>query len=217
MTMFNDSTRDQLKGILNHMVNDVTIALFIKKESCETCEETKSYMEELSSITDKLHLKIYDIEADKKMADLYNVTLTPSIVLLDNNDNYKRIKFNGIPAGHEINSLINSIIEVSGKSQDLSDTTMERLNKINTPVDIKVFVTLGCPHCPGAVSKAHKLALLNPNISADMIEAQTFNDLSDKFNVSSVPKIVINDKYEFIGDQPLEVLLSEIEKAQGAA
>ncbi len=49
-----------------------------------------------------------------------------------------------------------------------------------------------------------------------MIEAQTFYDLSDEYNVSSVPKIVINDIYEFVGNQPLEVFLEEIEKTQVA-
>jgi len=98
----------------------------------------------------------------------------------------------------------------------LPESITERLSKVNKPVNIKVFVTLGCPHCPGAVEKAHYLALLNDNITADMIEAQTFYDLSEEYNVSSVPKIVINDIYEFVGNQPLEVFLEEIEKTQVA-
>lgn len=216
MVNFNDEIRKQLKEIFDRMDKDVTIALFTSKNKCSTCDETTSYMEEITDITDKLHLTKLDIDENQELAKEYDVTLTPSMVLLDNENNYTRIKFNGIPAGHEINSLINSIIEVSGSTQELSDSAMERLNKITNPIDIKVFVTLSCPHCPGAVSKAHKLALENPNISASMIEAQTFGELSEKFNVSSVPKIVINDKYEFVGDQPLDVFLSEIEKAQVA-
>lgn len=216
MVTFNDEIRAQLREIFDKMDKDVTIALFTKKENCSTCDETSDYMEEITSITDKLHLTKFDVDEDHELAKEYDVTLTPSIVLLDNENNYTRIKFNGIPAGHEINSLINSINEVSGSTQDLSDSAMERLNKITNPIDIKVFVTLSCPHCPGAVSKAHKLALENNNISASMIEAQTFGELSERFNVSSVPKIVINDKYEFVGDQPLDVFLAEIEKAQVA-
>ncbi len=50
-----------------------------------------------------------------------------------------------------------------------------------------------------------------------MIEAQTFYELSDKFNVSGVPKIVINDEYELIGNQPLEAFMDVIEKAQAAS
>ncbi|MBZ2175135.1 thioredoxin family protein [Schnuerera sp. xch1] len=182
-----------------------------------TCEETQSYIEEIYSISEKLHLKLYDINVDKDLAKEYNVSLVPSIIILDDNENYKGIKFNGIPAGHEINSLVTSILEVSGKSERLTDKTIERLSNISNPIDIKVFVTLGCPHCPGAVGKAHKLALENSNINAEMIEAETFFELSQKYNVSSVPKIVINDKYEFVGDQPLDVFLDNIEKANKRA
>lgn len=216
MTMFNNEIRNQLKEMFEKMDKDVTMALFTKEEDCSTCKETVSFLEELESIIDKLKLEVYDLNKDEELAKKYDVSLSPSIVLLDGQKNYKRIKFNGIPAGHEINSLISSILEVSGSGEDLSQGVMDRLNKVTNLTDIKVFVTLGCPHCPGAVSKAHKLALENPNISASMIEAQTFAELSNQFNVSSVPKIVINDKYEFVGNQPLETFLSEIEKAQAA-
>jgi glutaredoxin-like protein len=157
-----------------------------------------------------------DLDKDSDKAKEYGVTMAPSLVLLDKDKNYKRIKFNGVPSGHEINSFISSVMEVSGNSQELPKEIMERIEKIDKPVNIKLFVTLACPHCPGAVEKAHKLALENPNIHADMIEAQTFYDMSEKYNVSSVPKIVINDEFEFVGNQPLEVFLDEIEKTQVA-
>jgi alkyl hydroperoxide reductase subunit AhpF len=68
-----------------------------------------------------------------------------------------------------------------------------------------------CPHCPGAVQKAHKLAMLNKNITGEMIEAQTFYELSESYRVSGVPKIVINETHELIGNQPIERFLDLIE------
>jgi protein-disulfide isomerase len=53
--------------------------------------------------------------------------------------------------------------------------------------------------------------MLNNNIKGEMIEAQTFYDLSTKYNVSGVPKIVINDKFELLGNQPVEEFLKKIE------
>jgi alkyl hydroperoxide reductase subunit AhpF len=90
---------------------------------------------------------------------------------------------------------------------------LDRIAKINKPVNIKVFVTLSCPHCPGAVQNAHRLAMLNPNIKAEMIEANTFPALSQQYKVSGVPKIVINETFELLGNQPLEAFLNEIEKS----
>ncbi|SMP46482.1 protein disulfide oxidoreductase [Anoxynatronum buryatiense] len=214
MKLLNDEVQAQLKTVFENMQKDVTIALFIKEDPCETCQETSDFLNELVATSPHLHLKMYDIERDHAIAEQYNVKMVPSIVLLDQDQQYQRIKFNGIPAGHEINSFVKGILEVAGAGAPLSGEVMDRLSEVKHPVNIKVFVTLGCPHCSGAVEKAHKLALSNEYIDAEMIEAQTFYDLSDRFNVSSVPKIVINDDFEFVGNQPLETFLEEIEKIQ---
>ena len=57
------------------------------------------------------------------------------------------------------------------------------------------------------------MAMLNDNIEAEMVEAQTFNELSMKHNVSSVPHIVINDGKSFVGNQPIETFINESNQA----
>jgi glutaredoxin-like protein len=212
MSLLNEEVRGQLSEVFEGMGNDVTIALFTKEENCETCSDTMSFMEEVSTLSDQLNLETYDLEKDNDKAEAYKVDKVPAIVLLDADKNYQGVKFYGIPAGHEINSFVTGIMEVSGSGEDLPDDLLEQIKGIDKDVDIKVFVTLSCPHCPGAVAKAHKLALLNDKISGEMIEAQTFSELSQKFNVSGVPKIVINDEFELVGNQPLDKFLEEIGK-----
>lgn len=213
MKMFDAELEKQLKDIFNDLAGDVTIALFTEGD-CYSCTETRSYMQEVSDLNDKIKFVEYDLKKDAEKAADYNVELVPSIVLLDGKGDYKRIKFNGIPAGHEINSLIPALMEVSGAESEMPQELTDRIEAIQKPIDIKVFVTLSCPHCPGAVQKAHKLALMNPNIRAEMIEAQTFAELSDKYNVSGVPKIVINEEHELVGNQPLQAFLDTIEAIQ---
>lgn len=212
MSLLNEEVRGQLSDVFNGMENPVTIALFTKKEDCETCGDTKSFMEEVATLSDELTLETYDLDENVEKAKAFNVNKAPAIVLLDSDKNYKGVKFYGIPAGHEINSFVTGIMEVSGVGEELPDELLNQIKGIDKDVDIKVFVTLSCPHCPGAVAKAHKLALLNDRISGEMIEAQTFSELSQKFNVSGVPKIIINDEFELVGNQPLDKFLEEIDK-----
>ncbi|WP_430883139.1 protein disulfide oxidoreductase [Fusibacter sp. JL216-2] len=211
MALLNDELREQLKGILNQMKDQVNVALFTTTETCETCEDTKAFMEEVSNVSDKVVLNQYDIIENKDMADKLGISLTPSIVLLDKDHKDNGIRFNGIPAGHEINSFITGLIEVSGAGEELPEDFRARLDKVDKPVHIKVFVTLGCPHCPGAVSKAHKLALENENITAEMIESQTFFSEAEKYDVSGVPKIIINEDHDIVGNQPIESFMEVIE------
>jgi len=211
MAFLNEDIRKQIKGIFASMKENVNIALFLDKTGCESCEDARGYMEEMANLSEKISLSVYDLVDDKEKALEFGVELTPAIVLLDGENKDNGVKFNGIPAGHEINSFISGILEVSGSGQELSSEMTQRIKNIDKPVNIKVFVTLGCPHCPGAVSKAHKIALLNPNVNAEMIEANTFGELSQKFNVSGVPKIVFNEGPDLLGDQPIDAFIDAME------
>ncbi|GBF10955.1 hypothetical protein HK1_00971 [Tepidibacillus sp. HK-1] len=58
------------------------------------------------------------------------------------------------------------------------------------------------------------MAMVNPHIRGEMIEAMEFPDLSGKYNVYGVPKTVINDgKAEQEGAVPEEVILEKIMEA----
>jgi protein-disulfide isomerase len=50
-------------------------------------------------------------------------------------------------------------------------------------------------------------------IRADMVDSTVFTPLAVKYNVTSVPKVVINGTNEFIGALPIDQFLDEIEKA----
>jgi len=154
---------------------------------------------------------VYDFKKDKDLAKKYGVDKIPAMVILTADGKDNGIRFFGLPGGYEINSFISSLLEVSGQQHELNDELMKRIEKIKKDVRIQVFITLGCPHCPGAVSNAHHLAMLNDHVSADMVEAQTFNTESIKYSVSAVPKIIINEKHELVGNQPIEKYLEVID------
>jgi predicted DsbA family dithiol-disulfide isomerase len=45
------------------------------------------------------------------------------------------------------------------------------------------------------------MAVESERVTADVIEANEFPELSDRFQVSGVPKTVINDQVELLGAQ----------------
>lgn len=208
--LLNAEVAAQIKGILADMRNEITIKLFIDG-SCDTCLETKQLLTETAELNSKIKLIVHDSKTDAEEAAKYDITLFPSFIFLDDQNVYRGVKFSGFPGGHEINSFLSAIIEMSGNHFAFSQEVLDRVAKIDKPVDIKVFVTLSCQYCPPAVETAHRLAMLNPNIKGVMIEAQTFNDMSNKYKVSGVPKIVINDMHELLGNQPVEEFLKKIE------
>lgn len=57
------------------------------------------------------------------------------------------------------------------------------------------------------------MAIEFPNVTADIVEANEFPELSQRYGVSGVPKTVINDKVEFVGAVPEEQFLAAIQQA----
>jgi glutaredoxin-like protein len=109
------------------------------------------------------------------------------------------VRIYGLPYGYELQTLIDAIINVSKGKTDLSAKTKEILADVKSPVHIQVFVSLTCPHCPVAAAVAHKLAIESDMVKADVISGTEFPDLAMKYNVIGVPKVVINEKVEFVG------------------
>jgi glutaredoxin-like protein len=195
----------------------VKILLFSQNLECEYCKPTEEILTELSELSSKIELDIRNLQIESEDAKQYGVDKVPSIILLGENEKDYGIRFFGIPSGYEFSSLLASIIDVSNGTNDISDDLQAKIKAINTPVDIKVFVTPTCPYCPGAVRAAHKIAMLNPEfIKAQMIESTEFPYLANKYAVHGVPKTVINEDTQFEGAMPDAAVVEHVLAAASA-
>jgi glutaredoxin-like protein len=121
------------------------------------------------------------------------------------------MRFLGAPAGYEFMSLIEAIILAGGKDSGLSHENKRLIAEhVAEPLDIKVFVTPTCPHCPRAVTLAHRMAFEHPLIHATCIEATEFMDLSRQYRVTGVPKTVVNGTIEILGAVPEETFVRTV-------
>jgi glutaredoxin-like protein len=213
MALFNEETSKQIKEIFLGLKEKVNVVLFTDENDCETCSDTREFLNEIEDMSEKIVLTQYDLKKNEEKAKVWGIDKAPAIRLLDDNENDFGVTFYGIPAGHEINSFISGMMELSGAGEQLPVEMKSELDTLDKKVKIKVFVTLACPHCSGAVSKAHKLAYENSNIEAEMIECGTFPEEASKYNVSGVPKIVFNDTEELVGNQPFDQFLNAVLKA----
>jgi glutaredoxin-like protein len=193
------------------LVNPVTLTVFTQEIECDYCKETRELAEEASSLSDKIKIQVFDFLKDKEKASEYQIDKVPAIVV--EGPKRSRVRFFGIPAGYEFNTLMKDILQLSKGQTDLSTETKKKLSNIKKPVQLKVFVTPTCPYCPGMVSLAHQFAMENANITADMIEVSEFPQLGVKYNVSGVPKTVINETIEVVGLQREEELARQVEAA----
>jgi glutaredoxin-like protein len=218
--MLDDKIKEEVRKKLKALKNPVRLIVFTQNGliqvpglECEMCTDNRVLMEEVASLSEKIAIEIYDFTKDKEKVEQYKIDKIPATVVTGESD--KGIRIFGIPSGYEFAALLNALDIVSSEESGLSDTTKEKLKAVSKPVHIQVFVTLMCPYCSSAVAMAHRMALENDAIRADMVNAQEFPILSQKYNVFAVPKIVINGEVQFEGSVPEDVFVSNVEKSLG--
>lgn len=211
------SLQDELQKIFANLLHPVKIVYFSSKEKCAYCEEINALLGEVTGLSEKLSLETHDIDEDSDLAKRYNVAEAPVFILagmVGERELDYRIRFYGMPGGHEFTSLINDILIVSQQDSGLLPETRQFLGTLKQPVHLQVFVTPTCPYCPQAVVLAHQMALESDKVTADMIEAMEFPELANQFNVSGVPQTTINlGAGTVIGGVPEETLVTEIKKS----
>ena len=170
----------------------VKIVMFTQEIECPYCAQTRSLIEELAALNDKIRVEVYDFVAGSEKVKECGVDKVPAIAIIGEKD--YGIRFYGLPYGYELQTLLESVISVSRGKTDVSEKTKEKLKEIATPIRIQVFVTLTCPYCPIVASMAHKFAMENELVKAEVIDVSEFPHLGHKYGVMGVTKTVINEK-----------------------
>ena len=114
--VLNDQIVKQIEEAFAEVQEPVQVLFFGSKDNCDYCNETQQMLEEVTAINDKIELGVYDMQENADVAQQYNVTNIPGIVIAAK-DNAEvtnlGIQFSGIPSGHEFSTLINDILIVS--------------------------------------------------------------------------------------------------------
>lgn len=134
----------QVREVFAQLDQSVEVLYFGRRTDCEYCDDTLQLAEEVVAISDKLSLKIFDIDDDAEIAKQYNVDKVPGLVFAGRDGEQivdYGIRMAGIPSGHEFSSLIHDLVLVSGRDSGLQDSTREFLKGLEQPVLLQVFIT----------------------------------------------------------------------------
>lgn len=143
--LLNEDIRAQVRDLFDQQLKEsVQVLFFGEEKDCQTCSDTQQLIEEISELSDKIKVQVYDIDRDAEIAHIYHVDKAPGLVLTVP-DGEKvidyGIRFAGIPSGHEFSTLIHDLILVSGRDSGLNQPTRDFLAGLSKPVFLQVFVT----------------------------------------------------------------------------
>ncbi len=201
------AVRDQLAGV----THQVSLLLFTQTiGGPETALIARQILDEIAALNDRVTVEEVNFVLDKDRAAQYGITDIPAIVLLRDGED-TRMRFLGAPGGYEFVSLVEAVVVAGTGDSGLSPESRTLIaEQVTEPMTIQVFVTPTCPHCPRAVTLAHRMAAESPHIQATCVEATEFLDLSRQYRVTGVPKTVVNDAVEILGALPEDAFVRSV-------
>ena len=208
MALLSAQDRQTVASHLAAITHPVKILFFTQTIGApETVLIARQVLDEIAGLSDRITIEEVNFILEKDRAAGYGVHDVPALALL-RGDEDTRIRFFGAPAGYEFMSLVEAVILAGTGDSGLTPESRKLIAEhVTGLLDILVFVTPTCPHCPRAVTLAHRMAAENHNVRATCVDAQEFMDLSRKYRVTGVPKTVVNGTIEMLGALPEDVFV----------
>ena len=197
--LFTSDMLAQLNAVFGKMESKLVLSLGL--DSRASSNELKHYMEELAKLTDKLSVRLEE-NVDEKEA--------PYVKVCKEDGSYSGLAFHGIPGGHEFTSFILGLYNVAGPGQQIEDDIKSKIEAVDKETKIKLMVSLTCTMCPDLVVAAQRIASLNPKVSTEVYDLNHFPDLRDKYQIMSVPCMVIDDGKPNFGKKDISQVLDLI-------
>ena len=197
--LFTPQMLDQLNTVFSKMQNKLLLKLYLDDTALSS--ELKRYMYELAKLTDKLSIE--EITAQQQ-------DYAPCVRVCSDSGEWLGLAFHGVPGGHEFTSFVLGLYNASGSGQSLDEQTMNRIKAIDEKKRLRILVSLSCTMCPELVIAAQKIASENELVEAEVFDINHYPDLKQKYNVMSVPCLVINEEKTAFGKKNIKQLLDII-------
>jgi thioredoxin reductase (NADPH) len=201
----------QLKETFEQLPNEMMLYLFTAKgrEDAYT-QANRQIIRAFRELSSKIVLREYDL--DHELAKKWNVTSSPTLLIAP--ERYS-IRWLGAPMGEEARIFLETLILVGLGKSHLSDQSINVIKNIDSPRNVKIFVSPTCPYCPQQALNAVKAAVEMPEfVALDIIDIQCEPELANQYAAQSVPQAFANDILIGQGAQAEEVFILSLQKLE---
>ncbi|MBB3167514.1 alkyl hydroperoxide reductase subunit F [Simiduia aestuariiviva] len=175
-------TPDLLKALTQYTASmQKSISFVLQSGEHSKRAELLKFLSDFSSVSNRLSVQ----ERDANLR-------SPLTFALEVDGADSGIQFSGIPGGHEFNSLVLAVLQASGSAIKLDASLQNLIKNVQDTLHFEIFISLSCHNCPDVVQALNQFALLNGNISSEMIDGGLYQDLIASRDIQGVPSVYLN-------------------------
>ncbi|MDY0014272.1 MAG: alkyl hydroperoxide reductase subunit F [Rhodocyclaceae bacterium] len=200
--MLDDSIKAQLKAYLERLQRPIELVSSL--DDSDKSREMGTLLDTIATLSDKVAVR-HDGSA----------ALTPSFSV-GRPGEAARIRFAGLPMGHEFTSLVLALLHTGGHPPKVEQAVIEQIQALDADLHFETYVSLSCHNCPDVVQALNLMAVLNPRISHTMIDGALFQARVDELKVMAVPTVYLNGEHFGQGRMLLEEILAKVDTGAAA-
>ncbi|ENO91946.1 alkyl hydroperoxide reductase subunit F [Thauera sp. 28] len=127
-----------------------------------------------------------------------------------------RVRFAGLPMGHEFTSLILALLQAGGYPPKVEAEVIEQIRTLDVELNFETYISLSCHNCPDVVQALNLMAVLNPKIRHTMIDGALFQKEVEERQIMAVPTVYLNGEEFDQGRLELGQILAKVDTGAAA-
>ncbi|HAY11238.1 MAG TPA: alkyl hydroperoxide reductase subunit F [Thauera sp.] len=127
-----------------------------------------------------------------------------------------RVRFAGLPMGHEFTSLILALLQAGGYPPKVEAEVIEQIRNLDVELNFETYISLSCHNCPDVVQALNLMAVLNPKIRHTMIDGALFQKEVEERQIMAVPTVYLNGEEFDQGRLELGQILAKVDTGAAA-
>ena len=188
----------------------VTLKIFTSSKNLQESVKMVEVMDIYQKASNEmLKIEEYKLETNSDLVKKYEIQQAPTILMTNAKDQVI-IRYLAVPTAAKIQPFVQALMVFTGTPNYYENVIRENLNKIK-PTIIKVLITDYCAYCSTVISICSQFALASEGkLRTVIIDIMAYPDISEQYNVTTVPTLIVNEDKKLIGDITAEELLYEL-------
>lgn len=196
--MLDAAMQAQLRTYLANLREPIELVASLGTD--EKSAQTRELLEEIAALHGMISASFEGKDARK-----------PSFVIRRADDPVRRVRFAGLPMGHEFTSLVLALLWAGGHPPKVDPELLDRVRSLEGDFAFEMYFSLSCHNCPDLVQALTLMALENPRITATLIEGGTFQTEVEERGVMAVPATFLKGEPFWNGRLELAEILARLE------
>ena len=184
--MLDPDLQRQLRGALALLRHRVRLTAWL--DDSPASADTRALLDDLAAASTQIEVVIAGAEPEHPEREQER---RPSFAI-HRPEEAPRLRFAGLPLGHEFTSLVLALLHVGGHPPKQDEALLAQARALPGPLAFVSYFSQSCQNCPDLVQALNLLTVLHPGITHVAVDGGTFPDEVEARGVMAVPSVFLD-------------------------